>query len=78
MKMKWSKIRNESFGDDRVSDATLNGEEVGRIRKYRYGEFARWETVCYHCDECIDYDSETVKEARGILEKHLPRCGGNA
>ena len=89
MKFNWTKIANETFGEDKVSTATLTtladvgekgGEvEVGIISKYRYDRNAVWEFVCFECDERFYSDHNDVtmtsaKQARAAFEHHYHEC----
>lgn len=66
----WSKVRNQQFGEDKESVATVDGVEVGYVSRYRYSRNAMWDAFIGGDRQEKFHDvGSTVKEARKAFEE---------
>ena len=80
MRIRWSKLRNEEFTEEVISEAFVEGQKdwVGYVEAYRYirPKDRCYDMYCCRCDEKIWHCGYTVAEARESFEKHYAECKG--
>lgn len=73
----WTKPQPETYGDDIVSTALVDGAEVGTVDAY---QFARprartWDAFCSKCQKKF-IERGDLKMAREFFEEHYHACEG--